>query len=275
MSPFGVEAKSPVATMLPAGDLSAGMLLALFNRYCVAPLNADLKKDEVITSLDLLAVRAVITTAAVAERIGSQPEHIKHIVVVPDEEIAGIFSFRLRNGDLPQARSTKAPALATNGPEDYVLLLQTSGTTSKPKTVPVTLKRLVLGSLVYAEGQGVTAADNCLNALPFFHIGGILTSLLSVVLNGGSVICADGPMRDASILAWFRDFKITYYSSVPTGHQIVMQIFENADSAALQGVKLRAVATGAAHLPHPLAIRLRDALGARVIPTYGMSECHP
>lgn len=271
LAPFGIEAKSAVATMVPAGDLSAGMLVALFARYAVAPLNADLKKDELLIAVELLGVKAVITTSAVAERIGTLPDHLKHLVIVPNDDVAGIFSFRFVNGDPPAHVEKRSPL---NGPDDYVLLLQTSGTTSKPKTVPVTLRRLMLGAMVYGEAQGITSADHCLNVMPFYHIGGILTSLFAVLLNGGSVYCAAG-MREDAILGWLRDFSITYYSSVPTTHQLVMTVYETADSAAKVGARLRAIATGAAHLPHPLAVRLRDTTGAKVIPTYGMSECMP
>jgi len=271
LAPYGIEAKSPVATMVPAGDLSAGMLLALFTRYCVAPLNADLKKDELLVALELLNVKALITTSAVAERIGTLPESIKHVVIMPNDDVAGLFSFRFVNGEPPSPVATSSPL---NGPEDYVLLLQTSGTTSKPKTVPITLRRLMLGALVYGEAQGVSSADKTLNVMPFYHVGGILTSLLATLLNGGSIVCSTSLDMDA-LMGWIQNYNITYISSVPTTFQMVMQAFENADSAVRASTKLRALATGAAHLPHPLAVRLRDATGARVIPTYGMSECMP
>lgn len=274
LAAFGVKPKAHVATMVPAGDVSAGILLCLMSRYSVAPLNADYRREELLAAIKMLSVQAVLTTPAIVERLGEMPVGVTLLVVSPRKECAGVFDIRFAGWSGPPPAPAQDTRCPLNGPDDVSLLLQTSGTTSKPKTVPVTLRRLVLGALTYGEAMGLRADDCGLNVMPFYHIGGISTNLLCVLLFGGGVVCSQA-MKEDRFLQWLHEHRVTYYSAVPTQHQIVMQLFENDGAHARAGCHLRTIATGAAHLAHPLSVRLRDATGAAVIPTYGMSECMP
>jgi acyl-CoA synthetase (AMP-forming)/AMP-acid ligase II len=71
---------------------------------------------------------------------------------------------------------------------DEVLLLRTSGTTSKSKLVPLTNNSVVANGSIIAESLGITNSDIALNAMPLFHIGGLSANILAPLSVGGATI---------------------------------------------------------------------------------------
>ena len=104
----------------------------------------------------------------------------------------------------------------TNGPTDVVLLLRTSGTTSRPKIVPLTLGGILRGASSIGQGLGLGPSDRTLNVMPLTHIGGISSSLLATLLTGGTVRCTPGfdPGRFAT---WIASAPQPTWSCIKTG----------------------------------------------------------
>jgi acyl-CoA synthetase (AMP-forming)/AMP-acid ligase II len=155
-------------------------------------------------------------------------------------------------------------------PDDIALVLHTSGTTARPKIVPLSQRNLVASAGNIIRSLALTDADRCLNVMPLFHIHGLIAALLSTLASGGSVVCTPG--FDAfRFFAWINETKPTWYTAVPTMHQLVLsRASRQADVIARN--KLRFVRSSSAALPPVVMEELEKTFGAPVIEAYGMTE---
>src|SRR5438105_133236 len=80
-------------------------------------------------------------------------------------------------------RSTAPPT-----DDDSALVLHTSGTTSRPKIVPLRQRNLATSARNIAAALELTAADRSLNVMPLFHIHGMMAGLLAPLSSGASVV---------------------------------------------------------------------------------------
>ena len=103
---------------------------------------------------------------------------------------------------------------------DTALLLHTSGTTARPKLVPLTGANLAASARNIAGTLGLTPKDRCLNIMPLFHVHGLMAAVLATIKAGGSVVCTDG-VYGVDFFQWMRAFRPTWYTAVPTMHLAV------------------------------------------------------
>ncbi|MBO0692357.1 MAG: AMP-binding protein [Acidimicrobiaceae bacterium] len=245
-----------IAVALPNGPEMALVLLAVMSVGCIAPLNPGYREDEFRFYLDDLGARALIT-------FPGRPKAV--FAALPDQttpiELRGTslsISFAAPSG--PGARAGRPT------PDDQALVLHTSGTTSRPKIVPLRHRNLTASARNIAESLRLTPADRSLNVMPLFHIHGIMAGLLAPLSVGGSVICTPG--FDAfGFHRWVDELKPTYYSAVPTMHQMVL-----ARAPEPRRSTLRFVRSSSASLPPPVFESLRRLFDVPVIEAYGMTE---
>ena len=107
---------------------------------------------------------------------------------------------------------------------DIALILHTSGTTSRPKMVPLTHANLIASAGNIAATLRLNEADLCLNVMPLFHIHGLVGALLSSLAAGGSVVCTAG-FEIEQFLPWLKVFRPTWYTAVPTIHHAVLSLW--------------------------------------------------
>ena len=174
----------------------------------------------------------------------------------------------------------KGPPLG-NGPGDVSLLLRTSGTTSRPKGVPLAQGQLVQNAGLLAASLSLTPADVALNAMPLFHIGGLAASLLASVAAGAQVTCMRAFEPAAFVAALSADMESgdspTWFSAVPTMHAAVIAHMRGDDgtSGAVPEHTLRFIRSGAAALAPVDADAIAATFGVPVVSTYSMSEQMP
>ena len=102
--------------------------------------------------------------------------------------------------------------------------------------------------------------------MPLFHIHGIMAGMLAPLSVGGSVVCAPG--FDAFKFArWLDELRPTYYTAVPTMHQMVI-----ARAGEPRRGALRFVRSSSAALPRSVFDRLGDLFNVPVLEAYGMTE---
>ena len=163
------------------------------------------------------------------------------------------------------------------GPDSVALLLRTSGTTSLPKIVPLTLGSIVRNATILATELGLTPSDVALNAMPLFHIGGLSASILAPLATGGSVVCLPSFRPETfcdALVAGPVPSRPTWYSSVPTIHLAVMR--HASTFRRMIPHSLRLIRSGAADLGHSNALEMRRVWGGiPVVPSYSMTECMP
>lgn len=157
-------------------------------------------------------------------------------------------------------------------PSDVAYMLHTSGTTSRPKLVPISHGAVVANAKGMIEAYGLSSADVAAHVLPFFHVAGIVVGLISTIAAGGLVVVSPvfDPLTFPQLL---REERITWFTAVPT---IFKSLLEHKGIFALEhgnlGGPLRFVRSGAAAMAASDVEQLVDLLGVPFIDSYGMTE---
>ena len=150
------------------------------------------------------------------------------------------------------------------------LILHTSGTTSRPKIVPLLQSNIAASAQNIAASLALTPDDRCMNVMPLFHIHGLIAAVSASLASGGSVWCAPG-FNAMKFFGWLEEARPTWYTAVPTMHQTILARAErNAETIAK--VPLRFLRSSSASLPGPVMEALAETFGAPVIEAYGMTE---
>ena len=255
----GISANDRVALVLPNGPSMAAAFLAAATAGAAAPLNPRYREEELSLSFEELGVRVVVATPG-AEGIPALP---------------GIRRLDLRGDglDLTLTESGEPVAAAPGpppSPDDVALVLQTSGTTARPKTVPLTHANLGVSAANIAESLALTASDRCLMVMPLFHIHGLIAGLLAPLRAGGAVACP-GDFNAFRFFDWLEAFEPTWYTAVPTMHQLILSR-ATRHTETLARANLRFVRSSSAPLPSVVLERIEETFGAPMIEAYGMTE---
>ena len=264
---LGVDVDDRIAIVVPNGPAAAVAFLAAAVTGCAAPLNPRYRADELRFYLEDLGAGVLITGPdggeAAREAAGDGVLQLR-MEGTPDR-----FELVV-DGPRPGALPAESPDSAIPGADDVALVLHTSGTTSRPKIVPLRQRNLSCSATGIADSLRLTAADRSLNVMPLFHIHGLLAGLLAPLAAGGSVACTDG--FDAfRFFSQLRRLRPTYYTAVPTMHQMVLaRAGRRTDDA--RGAGLRFVRSSSASLPAPVLDDLRGLFAVPVIEAYGMTE---
>jgi acyl-CoA synthetase (AMP-forming)/AMP-acid ligase II/acyl carrier protein len=149
-------------------------------------------------------------------------------------------------------------------------VLHTSGTTSRPKIVPLTQHNLLASAANIASHLKLTDQDRCLNIMPLFHIHGLVGALLSSLMAGASIRCTPG-FYAPQFFAWLAQLKPTWYTAVPTMHQAILARPEAKSMSAEIG-DLRLIRSSSSALPPQVMLELERVFGCPVIESYGMTE---
>ena len=269
---LGIGPGDRVAIVLPNGPEMATAFLTVAAACCAAPLNPAYKQDEFAFYLDDLKPAAIILdasegqpAAAVAARLG-----IPVLTLVADgAAAAGVFTLHATGGAGAGGAGAAAAPRAPRA-DDPALVLHTSGTTARPKIVPLTNGNVVASAGHIAASLALTPDDICLNVMPLFHIHGLIAAVTASLSAGAAVCCTPGfnAFKFAELLGEIRP---SWYTAVPTMHQaILMRLRSNPDRARAAG--LRFIRSSSASLPPQVMAELEDVFGAPVIEAYGMTE---
>ena len=261
---MGVEPGDRVALVLPNGPEMATAFLAVGCCATCAPLNPAYRGDEFAFYLSdlgakVLVVPAEANTPAVtaARELGIRVVGLRPLV----EEEAGRF-------ELTGAGGKGSPVLA--GPEEVALVLHTSGTTSRPKIVPLSHANLCASAQQIKASLELTSADCCLNVMPLFHIHGLAAALLATLAAGGRVACTAG-FYAPHFFDWLAAERPTWYTAVPSMHQAILARAE-AQREVIGAHPLRFIRSCSSALPPPVMGELERVFGAPVLEAYGMTE---
>jgi len=175
----------------------------------------------------------------------------------------------LKSGQVPLPAST-AP-LSRPDAESIALFLHTSGTTAKPKGVPLLHRNLLTTVKNIIGTYELTENDVSYLVMPLFHVHGLMSALLSAFGAGGSVVMPKSGKFSAQVF-WndIKEHGATWYTAVPTIHQILLS--RAAESNEHEGVKLRFIRSCSASLAAPVLERLEQTFKAPVLEAYAMSE---
>ena len=269
LNALGIGRGDRVAIVMPNGPEMATGFLGVASAAAAAPLNPAYRADEFAFYLEDLKPKALLVRAgddtpalAVAAGLG-----IPAITLTPrDGEEAGRYALST------EALRGAAPALR-GGPaegEDVALVLHTSGTTARPKIVPLTNANLAASAGHIGAALALAPGDVCLNVMPLFHIHGLVAAILSSLGAGAAVSCTPG-FNALKMFGWLGEVDPTWYTAVPTMHQAILARAGRRGERSGQG-RLRFVRSSSASLPPQVMAELEAAFGCPVIESYGMTE---
>lgn len=160
-------------------------------------------------------------------------------------------------------------ALTEPGDDDVALVLHTSGTTSRPKMVPLRHRNLAASVANIIPSYGLTEDDVSLCVMPLFHVHGLVASTLATLGSGGTVVV---PQRFSPFEFWglLGEHRVTWYSAVPTIHQLIAGRADHGKRAS--ATSLRFARSCSSSLPPQLMSELEDLLNVPVLEAYGMTE---
>ncbi|WP_224247602.1 acyl--CoA ligase [Hyalangium gracile] len=265
---MGIGRGDRVALVLPNGPEMATAFLCIACGTTTAPLNPAYQTQEFEFYLSDLNARALVIQEGQESpaRAVAAARGIPVVELVPDTQgPAGGFTLR------PERPLSGSPARAGfASPEDEALVLHTSGTTSRPKLVPLSHLNLTASAGHIVRTLQLGRGDVCLNIMPLFHIHGLIAAVLSSIAAGGSVVCTPG-FNALKFFSWFEEVRPTWYTAVPTMHQAILGR-AGRNTASLQGGRLRFIRSSSASLPPQVMEALEQAFGVPVIESYGMTE---
>ena len=243
----GIGRGDRVAIVLPNGPQMAAAFAAVASAAAAAPLNPAYRADEFEFYLADLSAKALLVECGstspsieVARKLGVQVIELRP----QPTEGAGAFVLEIA----PGVTATTAAGYAK--PDDLALILHTSGTTSRPKIVPLTQTNVCASACNVRDTIALNGADRSLNVMPLFHIHGLIAGLLAPLAAGSSIFCTPG-FNALKFFAWMQEARPTWYTAVPTMHQaIVGRAGSNRDDHRRESVAL-----------HPLIVVVDAAAG--------------
>jgi len=268
---LGAGGSRPVAIVLPNGPEMAAAFVSVAAAGATAPLNPAYRRDEFEFYLGDLDARLLIVEEGsespaldVARERGMPVAFLRADTGGP----AGRFELAADGG--APAGPAEAAGLPAAGPDDTALILHTSGTTSRPKIVPLTQSNLCASAAAIAASLALQPADRCLNVMPLFHIHGLVAALLSSLHAGAGVACTPG-FNALHFYLYLRELSPTWYTAVPTMHQaIVARAARNREIVDSAGLRL--IRSSSAPLPPQVMTEIEKTFDAPVIEAYGMTE---
>lgn len=266
LSAFGLKRNDRVAIVLPNGPEMAVAFVAVSAGATCAPLNPSYRANEFDFYMSDLNARALIVWSNMDSpaREVAQRRNIPILELTPTLEAeAGIFELI----GIKQASPTISDFAH---PDDTALVLHTSGTTSRPKIVPLTHFNICSSGHNIAVTLELNENDCCLNVMPLFHIHGLIGAVLSSLTAGASVVCTPG-IDVARFFEWVATFRPTWYSAVPTMQQAILSR-ASANREVIARHSLRFIRSCSASLPGKVMAELEEVFNTPVIESYGMTE---
>ena len=273
LNALGAGRNDRVAIVLPNGPEMAACYMACAAGVTSAPLNPAYRADEFEFYLSDLNAKLLIveqgsssSAVEVAKKLGIRIVDLMVAAGAP----AGSFSLAPREPSADPAADTPPGAPGYAKASDIGMVLHTSGTTSRPKIVPLSVGNLCASAHHIGTTLQFTPADIGLNIMPLFHIHGLIAGVLAPLAAGSQVFCTPG-FNALKFFAWMDEAKPTWYTAVPTMHQaIVGRAKGNADVIARN--PLRFLRSSSSSMPPQVIRELEAIFKAPLIESYGMTE---
>ena len=266
LNAMGIGRDDRVALVVPNGPEMATALLAITAGSTCAPLNPAFHAGELDFYLSDINAKALVISSGFdspARSIARERDiAIIELSPVPEAE-AGVFRLA-GDGSSMATRGGLAEA------EDVALVLYTSGTTSRPKAVPLTQNNLSASAYNIGATLELAGSDCCLNVMPLFHIHGLVGALLSSMATGASVVCAPG-FYVSKFFDWLEEFRPSWYTAVPTMHRAIVEHARQKVSV-IKRCPLRFIRSCSSPLPPQLMTELEEIFAVPVVEAYGMTE---
>jgi acyl-CoA synthetase (AMP-forming)/AMP-acid ligase II len=257
----GIKPGDRVGIALPNGLPLIVSFLAASMAGTAAPLNPAYKEDEFRFYLeDTSAKVLILPPEGIDEARKAAGDRVPILAI--DMDAAGTVSLTGVTG-----RKSVAPPSV----DSVALVLHTSGSTGRPKRVPLAHANLSISAGNVARHYGLGPDDVAMCVMPLFHVHGLVASTLATLSTGGTVVV---PSKFSPLSFWrvAKEHGVTWYSAVPTIHQLLLARVTDPASRPAGTERLRFIRSCSAALPPQVMHSLEAAFGAPVLEAYGMTE---
>ena len=268
LNSLGVRRGDRVAIVLPNCPEMAAGFVAVASACTAAPLNIAYRADEFEFYLTDLKAKALI----VAEGAVTPARDVALRLNIPVFELIptptkGAGTFLITGPGLDNV-SDRPDGLAESA--DIALILHTSGTTSRPKIVPLSHTNVCASARNISRALALTPKDRELHVMPLFHIHGLIAGVLAPMAVGSEIFVTPG-FNALKFFSWMKEFHPTWYTAVPTMHQAILsRAAVNAEVIAAN--PLRFLRSSSSSMPTQVIAELERVFGAPLIEAYGMTE---
>jgi acyl-CoA synthetase (AMP-forming)/AMP-acid ligase II len=259
LASVGIRRGDSVAIALPNGLPALVSFLAASIAGTAAPLNPAYPYEEFHFFLGDTGARILLCPPVGAEFVRA---------AASDRKIP-VFSVEMNDQGNVQLANAPTGATATEPTaDDIALVLHTSGSTGRPKRVPLRHFNLAVSSANIANTYALSEEDVSLCIMPLFHIHGLIGSVMATLLSGGTVVI---PTKFNALSFWrtVREHRVTWYSGVPTMHQVLLA---RTHQKPVEAETLRFIRSCSAPLSSQLINKIEDLFGVPFVEAYGMTE---
>lgn len=267
LAKLGVTPQAAVSIALPnTYEFIVAFLAAAWQRGIAAPLNSAYKQEEFEFYIDDLSSAVALVPKGSFQQDGPAVRAARKYNAAIAECYWNGREVVLDVKEEGKLRGKGNQKVETAQPDDIALVLHTSGTTGKPKAVPLTHRNLTTTMKNIMATYDLTHADRTMLVMPLFHVHGLLAGFLAPLYSGGSVIV---PPKFSASEFWddFNTHKANWYTAVPTIHQILLK---NPPPATKPNIRF--IRSCSSPLSPTTFQQLEEAYNAPVLEAYAMTE---
>jgi oxalate---CoA ligase len=267
LNAHGIGRNDRVAIVLPNGPDMAAAFVTIAAGATACPLNPAYRADEFAFYLsDLNATALVVETGSTSPAIEVAKKSGVRVLTLMPGAAAGSFTLAEQGGNTKGSAANSGMAHAN----DIALILHTSGTTSRPKIVPLSHANVCASACNVRDMLKLVPADCGLNIMPLFHIHGLIAGLLAPLAAGSKIFCSPG-FNALKFFSWLPLAKPTWYTAVPTMHQTILaRAAQNKKIIAAHPLKF--LRSSSSSIPPQVIAELEAVFNAPLIESYGMTE---
>ena len=258
---IGLGRGDRIAMALPNGLEVVALFLATSTVGTAAPLNPAYTRDEFKFYLDDTGARALIVPPRGSDEARAAAG--ENLLIIEADVIGGRIRLSA-SGNQTNDREGESEL-----EDDIALILHTSGTTSRPKRVPLTHANLATSARNVAETYQLKPDDVSLCVMPLFHVHGLVASTLATFFSGGTVV-VPSKFNPLSFWSVAKQYGATWYSAVPTIHQVLLSRAKGKRPGGSN--QLRFIRSCSAALAPQMMTDMEKTFGVPVLEAYGMTE---
>ena len=244
-------------------------LAASYQRLRAAPLNCAYKDDEFDFYFQDLAPALIVIPEGDFEKDGAAVRVARNLGIAIAECYWNGEQVALDMKSIGGLEQRSPQSFGHAESDDIALVLHTSGTTGRPKAVPLSHRNLTRTMYNIQQTYKLTPEDRTIIVMPLFHVHGLLAALLAPLYSGGSVI-VPGSFSATSFWQDFIRYQANWYTAVPTIHAILLR------SPHPETIPpIRFIRSSSSALSPTVFHDLERTFKAPVLESYGMTEaCH-
>ena len=281
---FGVERHDVVSILLPNLTETHISLWASQAIGIANPVNYLLQVAHIVEILNEVKAKVLVTVSLdddtelgkKVHQIIEQVPSLEHLILL-DARLREVNNKKVIISDFHSAIATQPDErlVQTFQPKssDIAMYFHTGGTTGRPKIAKLSHNNISFVVQVYSGFNAYHGKSAVLNALPLFHVFGVIAASLSMFIVGRTVVIMtpEGFRNPNTVKNWWyfvNKYQVCWFPTVPTIMSVLLrQSNENIDLSCFKHA-----GCGSAPLPLELKASFEQRFNCSVSNGYGMTE---